>query len=123
MDADSKHQYSIGVVAKRTHMHPETLRVWERRYGFPLPGRDRLGERSYPQEQVQRLRVIKRLLDAGHRPGKVVPLTLAQLDALVSTMQAHREQSLQETTQSDWLQDPSMPWLSWRATPRGPAIS
>ncbi|MBU6291951.1 MAG: MerR family transcriptional regulator, partial [Burkholderiales bacterium] len=32
MEADSKHQYSIGVVARRTHMHPETLRVWERRY-------------------------------------------------------------------------------------------
>lgn len=60
----------------------DTLRVWERRYGFPAPARDALGERAYPFTQVEKLRVIKRLLDAGHRPGRVVPLALAQLQAL-----------------------------------------
>ena len=116
--AQAEVSWSIAEVERDTGLGKDTLRVWERRYGFPVPERDRLGERSYPQEQVQRLRVIKRLLDAGHRPGKVVPLTLAQLNALMSTMQAHREQSLQETTQSDWLQDPAMPWLSWLAEDR-----
>jgi len=49
------------------------LRIWERRYGFPAPLRDAAGERVYPAEQVQRLRLLKRLLDSGHRPGRVVP--------------------------------------------------
>ncbi|MCK7493491.1 MAG: MerR family transcriptional regulator [Comamonadaceae bacterium] len=31
-----------------TGLSKDTLRVWERRYGFPLPGRDALGERTYP---------------------------------------------------------------------------
>src|SRR5690606_10498416 len=61
----------------------DTLRVWERRYGFPQPGRDALGERIYPLEQVDRLRLIRRLMDAGHRPGKVVGLPVEELEALV----------------------------------------
>lgn len=78
--------WSIAEVERETGLGKDTLRVWERRYGFPVPGRDRLGERLYPQEQLLRLRLLKRLLDAGHRPGKVVPLPLAQLQQLLQAM-------------------------------------
>jgi len=73
---------SIAAVERDTGLSKDTLRVWERRYGFPTPARDALGERSYPLEQVEKLRVIKRLLDAGHRPGRIVPLPAGELDAL-----------------------------------------
>jgi methylmalonyl-CoA mutase cobalamin-binding subunit len=73
---------SIADVERDTGLSKDTLRVWERRYGFPTPRRDALGERLYPAAQVERLRVIKRLLDAGHRPGRVVALPLDQLRAL-----------------------------------------
>jgi hypothetical protein len=52
-----------------TGIGKETLRVWERRYGFPQPLRDAFGERVYPADQVARLRLIKRLMDKGGRPG------------------------------------------------------
>jgi DNA-binding transcriptional MerR regulator/methylmalonyl-CoA mutase cobalamin-binding subunit len=73
---------SIAAVERDTGLSKDTLRVWERRYGFPAPGRDALGERSYPVDQVERLRIIKRLLDGGHRPGRVVTLPLDELDRL-----------------------------------------
>jgi len=73
---------SIAAVERDTGLSKDTLRVWERRYGFPSPGRDALGERSYPAEQVERLRIIKRLLDGGHRPGRVVTLPLDELERL-----------------------------------------
>lgn len=73
----------IAAVERDTGISKDTLRIWERRYGFPLPLRDGLGERVYPAEQVQRLRLIKRLLDAGHRPGRVVPVGLPMLEALL----------------------------------------
>ncbi len=75
---------SIAAVERDTGLSKDTLRVWERRYGFPLPGRDAVGERQYSGAQVDKLRVIKRLLDAGHRPGRIVPLTLEQLQAQAS---------------------------------------
>lgn len=63
---------SIAAVERDTGLSKDTLRVWERRYDFPNPTRDAGGERAYPLDQVERLRVIKRLLDAGHRPGRIV---------------------------------------------------
>ena len=73
---------SIAAVSRDTGLSRDTLRVWERRYGFPSPQRDALGERAYPAEQVHKLRVLKRLLDAGHRPGQVVPLGIEALERL-----------------------------------------
>jgi MerR family transcriptional regulator, light-induced transcriptional regulator len=63
---------SIAAVTCETGLSAGTLRVWERRYGFPQPIRDGAGHRLYPREQVERLRQIKRLVDAGFRPGKIV---------------------------------------------------
>ncbi len=73
---------SIAAVERDTGLSKDTLRVWERRYGFPVPNRDGAGERSYPIDQVEKLRVVKRLLDGGHRPGHVVPMPLHELQAL-----------------------------------------
>lgn len=74
---------SIAAVERETGIGKDTLRVWERRYGFPAPSRDALGERLYPGEQVERLRLVRRLLDGGHRPGKVVGLPHEALLALL----------------------------------------
>ena len=80
--------WSIAEVERETGLGKDTLRVWERRYGFPVPSRDHLGERAYPAEQVQRLRLLKRLLDGGHRPGKVVSLPMAQIQDLLQAVPA-----------------------------------
>lgn len=75
----------IASVERETGLSKDTLRVWERRYGFPSPARDAKGERLYPQSQVRRLAQIKRLMDRGHRPGKLLALdesALAAMDAV-----------------------------------------
>ncbi len=72
----------IAAVERDTGLSKDTLRVWERRYGFPQPVRDACDERLYPPGQVERLRLIARLLGAGQRPGRVVPLPLAELQQL-----------------------------------------
>jgi len=76
---------SISAVERDTGLSKDTLRVWERRYGFPLPLRDAFGERIYPLDQVDRLRTIRRLMDAGHRPGKIIGLGLSDLQSLADT--------------------------------------
>lgn len=73
---------SIAAVERDTGLSKDTLRVWEKRYGFPNPVRDAQGERCYPLDQLERLRLIKRLLDVGHRPGRVVALPVADLQTL-----------------------------------------
>ena len=73
---------SITAVERETGLSKETLRVWERRYGFPAPVRDSLGERAYSLPQIEKLRVVKRLMDAGHRPGRLVPMSVDELHRL-----------------------------------------
>lgn len=63
---------SIAEVEGDTGLARATIRIWERRYGFPAPLRDDRGERVYPADQVERLRLMKQLLDQGHRPAKLV---------------------------------------------------
>jgi len=81
-DDHSHMTLSIAAVERDTGIGKDTLRVWERRYGFPVPSRDANGERIYPMPQVEKLRVIKRLMDQGHRPGRIVSQSLSALQHL-----------------------------------------
>src|SRR5258707_8581705 len=45
----------ISAVERETGLAKDTLRVWERRYGFPRPERDSAGDRRYPADQVRQL--------------------------------------------------------------------
>ena len=74
--------FTIANVEKETGLSKDTLRMWERRYGFPAPERDPGGDRVYPAAQVERLRLIKRLIDQGHRPGQLMALSPEALRTL-----------------------------------------
>jgi len=76
---------SIGVVERDTGLPKDTLRMWERRYGFPNPVRDDKGERLYSAEHVERLRLLRRLVDHGVRPSAIV---MEPLEALKVRIQA-----------------------------------
>ena len=71
--------FKIADVERDTGLSKDVLRVWERRYGFPAPDRDRNGDRSYSAQQVEHLRLIKRLMDAGQRPGKLLGVPVEDL--------------------------------------------
>ena len=92
--------HAIADVERDTGLSKDTLRVWERRYGFPTPARDALGERQYNGEQLIRLRHIRRLIDAGHRPGRVVALSLEELVALNTQTQAEQIQPKTERSEA-----------------------
>jgi DNA-binding transcriptional MerR regulator/methylmalonyl-CoA mutase cobalamin-binding subunit len=73
---------NISAVERETGLSKDVLRVWERRYGFPRPARDDNGERQYTLADTAKLRAIKRLMDIGVRPGRIIGLSLDELNAL-----------------------------------------
>lgn len=89
--AEPEQGVSIASVEQSTGIARATLRIWERRYGFPQPGRDARGERTYPDDQVRKLRLVAALLARGHRPGRLVPLGTEQLQALAAPAGANGE--------------------------------
>ena len=82
--------YNIGAVERETGLSKDLLRMWERRYGFPSPARDAGGERAYSPAEVSKLRAIKRLMDVGLRPGRIVHQSLEALNALADARSATR---------------------------------
>jgi MerR family transcriptional regulator, light-induced transcriptional regulator len=73
---------SIGALSRATGIPIETLRTWERRYGFPVPERKPSGHRVYSLASVPRLRRIAEALGRGHRAAEAVTASegdLAQL--------------------------------------------
>jgi methanogenic corrinoid protein MtbC1 len=64
----------------------ETLRTWERRYGFPVAARKPSGHRVYPVDTVVRLRLTALALARGHRAAEVVGASEGALEALVAAL-------------------------------------
>ncbi|WP_222622802.1 MerR family transcriptional regulator [Ramlibacter cellulosilyticus] len=90
--------FSIAAVEREVGLSKDVLRVWERRYGFPSPERDARGERAYPAGQVQRLALIKRLMDRGHRPGRLLQAPVEELRTLAGGGVTGREAPPSGTT-------------------------
>ena len=91
---------SIAAVERDTGLGKDTLRVWERRYGFPQPLRDAFGERVYPAAQVEHLRLIKRLMDQGQRPGALLRKPLAALNEQLASSQPKK---VSADDAADWV--------------------
>lgn len=72
--------YRIGAVSRLTGIPTDTLRIWERRYTVVSPQRSPKGGRRYSRKDVQRLSMIKRLVDAGHAIGSIAALQSDQLE-------------------------------------------
>ena len=79
MELINKHQYAIGVVARRTQTHPETIRVWERRYELIVPGRSETGRRLYSENDIAKLTLVKRLTELGHSVSSLAKLSNDEL--------------------------------------------
>ncbi len=74
---------SIGALSRASGIPIETIRTWERRYGFPAPERKPSGHRVYPLSCVPRLRRIAEALGHGHRAAEVVAASDAELSELL----------------------------------------
>lgn len=74
--------YRSGVAARLAGLSVETLRVWERRYGVSETERSPRGQRLYSAQQVNRLRLLKGLVDQGHPIGLIAGLSWEQLHDL-----------------------------------------
>jgi methanogenic corrinoid protein MtbC1 len=75
---------SIGALSRATDISVESLRTWERRYGYPVPDRKPSGHRLYPVEAVGRLRRIAEALACGHRAREVVAASDGELAVLLA---------------------------------------
>jgi MerR family transcriptional regulator, light-induced transcriptional regulator len=77
---------SIGALSAATGIPIDTIRTWERRYGFPVAERKPSGHRVFPLSTVPRLRRIGQAIARGHRAAEVVSASETALEALVASL-------------------------------------
>jgi DICT domain-containing protein/predicted DNA-binding transcriptional regulator AlpA len=73
MDARGN-RFGIGEVVERTGVAEATLRMWERRYGFPAPERLASGHRRYSSEEIELIRGVA----AKRAAGLALPVAIEQ---------------------------------------------
>ena len=78
--------FSISIVEKKTGVNKFLLRMWERRYDFPKPERDEKGERVYSESDIKKLILVKKLMELGDRPSKVIKLSLESLEQKIASL-------------------------------------
>jgi DNA-binding transcriptional MerR regulator len=88
MNASNKYQYNIGAVARLTQIHPETIRVWERRYQLVVPERSDTGRRMYSNEDIGRLLLVKQLTELGNAVSGLANLSNEELRNRLTTSQS-----------------------------------
>ena len=72
-------RYRSGAVARMVRIPVATLRIWERRYQVVGPALTASGHRLYSGADVERLLLIKQLVDQGHAIGSLARLPTAGL--------------------------------------------
>lgn len=92
----------INAVERETGVSKELLRMWERRYGYPVPERDEQGDRIYPMDQVTKLRLLRRLIDQGFRPGKIIHQDAQELEHILRS-QGKGHQDISEELEQELL--------------------
>ena len=75
---------SIGALSAATGIPADTIRTWERRYGFPAAERRPSGHRLYPIGTVPQLRRVAQALAQGHRPAQVLTASESDLESLLT---------------------------------------
>ncbi|NLY26975.1 MAG: MerR family transcriptional regulator [Alcaligenaceae bacterium] len=97
--ANNAPSYRSGTAARLSGIPVETLRVWERRYQVVGPALSSHGQRLYSSLDIQRLTLIKQLVDMGHPIGQIAGLTTEALSLMVKTPfhQKDRQDSKRDT--------------------------
>jgi MerR family transcriptional regulator, light-induced transcriptional regulator len=85
-------KHPIAVVAERTGLSQDILRIWERRYRAVEPTRGAGGHRSYSDADIERLRLLHAATSAGRNIGQVAHLPTADLARMVDEDGAARSQ-------------------------------
>lgn len=84
-------KHPIRVVSERTGLSPDVLRAWEKRYRAVEPPRRTGGsQRLYSDADVERLRLLRKVTQAGRSIGQVAELSTGELTALVREDEAAR---------------------------------
>lgn len=73
--------YTLNDLERLTGIKPDTIRIWEKRYGLTIPGRTSTNRRRYSDEDLRKLLNISVLLKSGYRISQIAEMSVNDLDS------------------------------------------
>lgn len=115
--------YPLRTAARLTGLSAEVLRAWERRHDAVRPIRTQGGTRRYSAADLDRLRLLKAAVDAGHRIGQIAGLSPEELERHAASGESRPERQLDPILEAlDQLDDATASrLLSLQLSALGPA--
>lgn len=75
------------MVARKTGLSSHLIRAWERRYKAVVPERSESGQRLYSDDDIERLKKLKAVVDTGESIAQVAPLSDKELSTLIKSIE------------------------------------
>lgn len=75
--------HTIKKAALLAGLTPDAIRAWERRYSALTPDRSTSNRRLYTDDEVDRLVLLRKAIQSGHRIGKIAGLPVEELRELI----------------------------------------
>ena len=94
---ESSGGFGIQTAAHRTGISAHTLRAWEQRYGAIHVARSAAGRRRYTPTDLDRLRLLKQLIDCGERIGRLAGMSDEQLRSRASELGLASRQAVDQS--------------------------
>jgi len=87
-----KERFSIKVISSSCGVLPHTLRVWEQRYNMFNPERSEGGQRLYSIDDLNKAKLLSRLIDQGHSISNLATYSNSELEKMTGLLQQDSEQ-------------------------------
>jgi len=100
--------HTIQFAARHSGLSPHTIRAWERRYAALAPDRTSTNRRLYSMEDLDKLALLNRAVQAGHRIGQIAALSVPELRNLLretESSQAPHAEHTAATTSVSYLEE------------------
>lgn len=79
---------SIKLAARKSGLSTHLIRMWQKRYDAVSPHRTDSNRRLYSEGEIERLKLLRAVVDAGHRIGDVARLSDDELRGLAPAVSA-----------------------------------
>ena len=94
----------IGAVSEASGIPIDTLRTWERRYGFPAPQRTNGGQRLYGPETIDRLLAVKGAMANGLQVSRAVEMVTLEAEFSEAPHPRARREVVPPRPGQSWLE-------------------
>ncbi len=102
--------HNIKFVVNQTGLSAHVIRAWERRYEALTPDRTQTNRRLYSDEDIEKLLLLKKAVEAGQSIGRIARLSTPELNGMLARLSPEQREQRLETSSATAPADSPLPY-------------